>query len=93
MTKIYYKNTDQSVDVGAGVELKDIVNSNGWPVPFGCEDGLCGTCIVKVNKGKENLSDVEEKEQITLTAMGLLDGEHRLACQCRVNGDVDLETY
>ena len=58
---------------------------------FGCEDGVCGTCLIKAHGGKENLSQMEEKEAQTLDMMCMKDGEHRLCCQCKVNGDVTIE--
>ena len=91
MFKVKFTNTGDEVEVEAGTELKDVTRENGWPIAFGCEDGMCGTCIVKAVEGKENLSATEEKENDTLSVMGMDDGEHRLACQCKVNGDVVIE--
>ncbi len=91
MPKITYNN-DKIIEVENESELKDAIEKNGWEVPLACEDGLCGTCIVKVTDGMENLNETDEKEKITLTAMGLMDGKHRLACQCKVKGDIKIET-
>lgn len=63
------------------VELDDhrpiIEAAKELDVPFGCQNGMCGSCIVTVEEGQENLSDKNEKEE----DMGLIDNE-RLACQC-----------
>lgn len=91
MPKVKYQNTGDESEVEAGGELRETTKAKGWPIPYGCEDGKCGTCIVKAVEGKENLSAMEEKEQQTLEVMGMGDGEHRLACQCKVNGDVTIE--
>jgi ferredoxin len=48
-------------------------------VQFGCEDGVCGTCIIEVEEGRENLSELNEKEK----DMGL-EPQQRLACQCKI---------
>lgn len=93
MAKIKYTNSDEEVELSDGACLKDAVDEKGWGVPFGCEDGVCGTCIVNVTAGAENLSEIEEKEKMTLAAMGLDDGEHRLACQCKVKGDIEFGTH
>ena len=45
-------------------------------VPFGCEDGLCGSCIIEVEEGMENLNKRNDKEE----DMGLEVNQH-LACQ------------
>ena len=55
-------------------------------IPFGCQDGVCGTCIVYILEGMENLGERNEKE----TDMDLDDGQ-RLACQCVIkSGLVDV---
>ena len=47
-------------------------------IPFGCKDGLCGTCIITVIDGKENLSEKNDKERDLLGNAA----DERLACQC-----------
>ncbi len=93
MAKVKYTNTGEEVEVENGTSLQKVTQDKGWHIPFGCEDGLCGTCVVKVTEGKDNLSKVEEKEEMTLTAMGVFDGDHRLACQCKIDGDITIETH
>ena len=91
MPKVTFSNTKQSVEVEAGESLQTVIQDNGWPIPFGCGSGICGTCLVRVLKGKENLSPMDETEKQTLDAMGSNDCEHRLACKCLVQGDVTVE--
>ena len=91
MAKVKFTNTGDEAEIENGGELKDVTRDNGWPIAYGCEDGMCGTCIVKVKEGKENLNAIEEKEAQTLDIMGMNDGEHRLCCQCKVNGDIAIE--
>lgn len=88
MPKVTFDDTGETIDVENGVPLKDVVKDHGWPIAFGCEDGVCGTCIINVEEGKENLSPMEEMEEQTLDMMCMKDGEHRLCCQCKCNGDV-----
>lgn len=89
MPKVKFDN--EEIEVAEGSDLKDVATDNGWPIAFGCGDGVCGTCIVKIIEGKDNLSQAEEKELQTLSVMGLDDGEHRLLCQCKIKGDVVIE--
>ena len=91
MPQVTFKNTDQTAEAQQGQLLREVTQTNGWPIPFGCENGICGTCLITIGSGKETLSPMEAMEQQTLEAMGQMDGEHRLACQCRVNGDVTVE--
>ena len=89
MPKVTFKNTSDEVETEQGSELKRITREKDWPIPYACEDGQCGTCIIKTAQG--GLSKMEEKEQSTLDAMGFNDGEHRLACQCKIEGDCEIE--
>jgi len=61
-----------------GESIKDCCMEMG--IPFGCEEGVCGTCIVEVEEGMENLSPYAEEEADFLGDMGC----ERLACQCKI---------
>lgn len=91
MPTVKIQNTGQSAKTNDGQMLRTVTQSNNWDIPYACENGICGTCIVKVTEGKENLSEMEEMEKQTLQALGADDGEHRLACQCKVKGDVTIQ--
>lgn len=91
MPNVNFQNTGQSAPAQDGQLLREITQSNGWPIPYGCENGICGTCLITIPSGKEHLSEIQEIERQTLQAMGKGDGQHRLACQCKVNGDVTVE--
>ena len=58
---------------------------------FGCRDGACGACMVKILSGAEHLSPMKDDERDFLETMGAAANE-RLACQCKISGgDVTLE--
>lgn len=58
-------------------------------IPFACTEGVCGTCVIEVKEGMENLSEFTQEEEDFL---GDLDNE-RLACQCKIkSGEVRI-TY
>lgn len=46
---------------------------------FGCENGICGTCLSKVEQGMEHLSEMSDAEE----QFGL-DPGCRLMCQCSI---------
>jgi ferredoxin len=48
-------------------------------VPFGCQAGSCGTCVIVIESGLENLHPPNHAED----DMGLRSNE-RLACQARI---------
>ncbi len=57
------------------------------PIEFDCRKADCGICIIRVCEGIENLSDPTDAERDFLKAMHA-DPDERLACQCRILGDL-----
>lgn len=87
--KVTFKNTGASEGANAGEKLMDVTKRANWPIPYGCEDGMCGTCLIKNSAG---LSKMDDKERQTLDVMGFKEEEgYRLACQCTVEGDSEIE--
>lgn len=91
MPEVKIKEDDdfQSYHVEAGQTLLEIHEEQDTDLMFGCCEGHCGTCKVFVTEGKENLSPMEEKEKKFLESIDAKP-EERLACQCKVSGDVQL---
>lgn len=85
MSKITNLKTGKSVEIKDGDKIRDAVEKLG--VPFGCEEGICGTCMIDVVEGENNLSELTEQERDLMR-----DKNHRLACQCKIRkGDVKIE--
>ena len=91
MPKIIFSNNKQEAEAKKGSDLKETTKAKGWPIAYGCEDGVCGTCIVEIEEGAENLNPMDEQEKQTLDIMSMNDGKHRLACKCKVNGDLKIK--
>ncbi len=49
-------------------------------VPFACTEGVCGTCVIEVLEGMENLSAFTQEEKDFLGE----PNNERLACQCKI---------
>ena len=77
MATIRYEGDERVVPDGSAL-LEACEEMN---YPFGCQDGLCGTCLCTVITGMENLAPKNEKELDYA-----LEGEERLVCQCVING-------
>lgn len=77
MAKLIF-NEENEVDIEDGSPIKEICEEEG--LPFACEEGVCGTCVIEVEEGMENLSEFTEEEEDFL---GEMDTE-RLACQCKI---------
>lgn len=81
-----------SIELGTKkIELKD--NSpiqkaaEELGIPFSCKEGVCGSCLIKVKSGEDNLSDLNGAEK----AYGLSGKKERLACQAKIKkGDVKI---
>ena len=91
MPKVTITTDNKTFDVPENYALIDMCEDYDTSILFGCRDGACGACMVKVLKGAENLNQMKDDERDFLETMGAAPNE-RLACQCRVKGgDVVLE--
>ena len=85
MAKIISAKTGQEIEVPNGQPIKEACRK--LDVLFGCEDGLCGTCMIDIVEGADNLSELNEKETDLER-----DRNHRLACQCKIEkGEVKID--
>ena len=86
MAKLIFENTNEEKEVDNDSAIQEICEEAG--VPFACTEGVCGTCVIEVVDGMENLSGFTQEEKDFL---GEQDFE-RLACQCRIkNGCVKIK--
>ena len=79
MAKLKFKHSDEEVDLPDGAPIAEACEEAG--VPFACTEGVCGTCVIEVLEGKENLSKPTQEEADFL-GEGTL--HERLACQCKI---------
>lgn len=85
--KLTFKDINMSVNVPIGVRVIEISEKVGAGIVYGCREGDCGTCLMKVDDGWENLSTISVIEDKILRENAA--GKHyRLACQAQVLGDV-----
>jgi len=90
MPKFTNQSTGTTIIIEPGQSIKDACQANmEIGIPFACENGICSTCLVTVEKGGESLGDKSEQEELTLGAR-MAGEEDRLLCQCQM-GDVDIE--
>ena len=91
MIKVKMTTEGKELEVTKGKSLHELCLEEECAIPFGCTEGNCGTCIIKITSGKANLNKKTEQEKVTLDMMGCDDEDHRLACQCKIQGDLDFE--
>ena len=81
MAKIIFSDNGRKINVKDRESIKDACEKLG--VPFSCAEGICGTCMIDIVDGQENLSELTQEEK----DMGM-NGTRRLACQCKINGGI-----
>lgn len=79
MAKLIFDHNEEEIELEEGSPIADICEEAG--VPFACTEGVCGTCIIEVKEGEDNLSDPTQEEEDFL---GEGTKDERLACQCRI---------
>lgn len=81
---------DMDVEVPRGATFYDVVQASGADVTFGCRNGTCGTCRIRVEAGHENLSPMNSEERDFLASVAAAPDE-RLGCQCSILGCVAID--
>lgn len=92
MAKIKDLKTGQVYTIRSGLELLRAYQIDpSLPLQFGCCNGQCGVCAIKVTEGEGNLSNPTRQEKLTLTEKKLPSPPYRLACQCAILGDIAIK--
>jgi ferredoxin len=79
MAKLVFEHNDEEIDLPEGSAIAEACEEAG--VPFACTEGVCGTCVIEIKEGKENLSSPTQEE---LDFLGDGTCSERLACQCKI---------
>lgn len=79
MAKLIFDHNGEEIELDDNSPIAEACEEAG--VPFACTEGVCGTCVIEVREGAENLSDPTKEEEDFL-GEGTLD--ERLACQCKI---------
>lgn len=107
MPKVKFINEKKEVEVPAGANLRKVAMNNGVQLYSGPHQylncmgfGQCASCRVQIKKGIDNVSrqGIFEKLRLILGPITFFarmghEQDLRLACQTRVNGDVEVETH
>ncbi len=91
MPKLVFHGKGITLDVPKGTSVLEAAMDNGITLYHTCGgNASCSTCRVSVLKGSENLSGIEDAESQVLDSFDL-QPPHRLGCQARLRGDVEVE--
>lgn len=77
MATLVFDHNEEEIELDDGSPIAEACEEAG--VPFACTEGVCGTCVIEIREGKENLSNPTQEEKDFL-GEGTCD--ERLACQC-----------
>jgi len=80
MAKLIFEHQDEEKEIEDGESIIQACEEAG--VPFACTEGVCGTCVIEVSEGMENLSPFTQEESDFLGDQN----KERLACQCKIRG-------
>jgi ferredoxin len=94
MPTVEFLDAGKKVECGQYANLRKVALLNGVEVYKGVErltncrgNGLCGTCVMQIVEGLENLSPKNRRERLNFKLRGKPEN-YRLSCQCQVMGDV-----
>ncbi|MBC9073024.1 2Fe-2S iron-sulfur cluster binding domain-containing protein [Thauera sp. CAU 1555] len=83
--QVTFEDIGVTVTVPAGTRLIEVSEKVGAGLTYGCREGECGTCMMKIVSGAEHLASPSVLEDKVLKDIyaGAAD---RLACQAQVLG-------
>lgn len=90
MHKVHISTTGESFSLPHNSHLSDAAELQIAGLVFGCRSGMCGICVIDVVDGVHNLSPAQESESWFLESLGHPEASKRLACQCKLQGDVTI---
>ena len=91
MHRVTIQDTGEQFTLPHNAYLADAAELALVGLVFGCRAGACGTCVIEVTAGPTHFSPPEDKERSMLSFLGFEQTTIRLACQCRLQGDVTIK--
>lgn len=79
MAKLKFGHNNEEVELPDNSPIAEVCEEAG--VPFACTEGVCGTCVIEIEDGGENLTPPTQEEEDFL---GSGCCRERLACQCKI---------
>jgi ferredoxin len=90
MPTLTYGPQKRTLEVEQEQSLQAIARKKPIGVLFGCRDAACGSCVIRVLANPQHLTPRTKREERLLESIEAHDDE-RLACQCKILGDVTIE--
>lgn len=84
--KLTFEDIEQTINVPVGTRVIEISEKVGAGIVYGCREGDCGTCMMEVVSGWNNLTEPSVVEAKVLKE-NMAQRHNRLACQAQILGD------
>lgn len=84
MARLTIRPDDITLDAPDKYALFRLDNDHPSSIFFGCRDGSCGRCLVRVVSGADRLGPLGKAEARVLASVGARPDE-RLACRCVIH--------
>lgn len=88
--KLTFEDISLSVNVPAGTRVIEVSEKVGAGIIYGCREGDCGTCLIKVDEGSEFMSEPSALEDKVLKE-NMAGRNMRLACQAQILGEGEIK--
>ncbi len=82
---VTFENVGITISVPAGTRLIETSEMVGAGISYGCREGECGTCMIRVVSGMEHMSVRSVLEDKVLQE-NMAGRNNRLACQAQMLG-------
>lgn len=79
MATLKFDHNGEEIELPDNSPIAEVCEEAG--VPFACTEGVCGTCVIEIIEGQDNLSSPTKEEEDFL---GEGTCRERLACQCKI---------
>lgn len=86
MPKLTFLKFNQSFEVPVGTKFLEFCETHDDLHDFGCQVGSCGTCVLTIESGAQNVNPVSKDELETIEMCTDVKGA-RLGCQLEIRGD------
>ncbi|QPB42618.1 class I ribonucleotide reductase maintenance protein YfaE [Rodentibacter haemolyticus] len=80
--KIHLIRSQTTLDFNNETSLQDHLERNHIHHEYQCRSGYCGSCRVKIKKGKVSYAE---------TPLAFIQPDEILLCCCRVESDIELD--
>lgn len=82
---VTFEKLGVTISVPAGTRLIEISEKVGASITYGCREGECGSCTMRIISGMEHMSERSVLEDKVLQE-NMAGRSDRLACQAQVLG-------